>query len=390
MMATIKFCSRALYNISSRGLPHCSLLTAPSLLQITNILGNTRSIAPLHTSQPRCAGDRQSEFQPSRVQKSSLVLSKNLFDEARQEDANKETFKKAVAKFTEYDKRRRGHVQFIETALRHMKDFKVEKEVDAYNAVLNTFPKGKFVPENLIQSIYNHFPEQQICAIKVLQMMEDNTVLPNNETKEILISVFGKRAHPVKKYQRMMYWFPKFRNINPFPLPKEIPNDPVKLSELGLKRIAEYEAKFKVFYLNGSSAESENPNFIANIQSPEQQELLAEHNPIRPLYVEGAFHLWLRSTKMTYFVLRGDPFAVYEDELKTEDAPQAHAEGPVFAMCMTNENSQETLHTWLQKLQEENPNLARIPVIFNLFKLSDTKDTIESLPTNDRHLLGET
>ena len=72
------------------------------------------------------------------------------------------------------------------------------------------------------------------------------------------------------------------------------------------------------FQLNGSSAESENPNFIANIQSPEQQELLAEHNPIRPLYVEGAFHLWLRSTKMTYFVLRGDPFAVDEDELKTE------------------------------------------------------------------------
>ena len=77
-----------------------------------------------------------------------------------------------------------------------------------------------------------------------------SAVLPNNETKEILISVFGKRAHPVKKYQRMMYWFPKFRYINPFPLPKEIPNDPVKLSELGLKRIAEYEAKFKVFYVS--------------------------------------------------------------------------------------------------------------------------------------------
>ncbi len=93
---------------------------------------------------------------------------------------------------------------------------------------------------------------------------------------------------------------------------------------------------------------------------------------------------------MTYFVLRGDPYALDEEETQIEDAPQAHAEGPVFAMCMTNENSQETLQSWLQKLQEENPNLARIPVIFNLFKLGETKDTVESLPTDDRHLLGET
>ena len=94
-----------------------------------------------------------------------------------------------MAKFTEYDKRRRGHVQFIETALRHMKDFEVEKEVDAYNAVLNMFPKGKFVPENLIQSIYNHFPEQQICAIKVLQMMEDNSKHKNLNLSFIKIIV---------------------------------------------------------------------------------------------------------------------------------------------------------------------------------------------------------
>ena len=56
-----------------------------------------------------------------------------------------------------------------------MKHFKVEKDVDAYNALLNVFPKGKYVPENIIQTIYNHYPEQQVCAIKVLQMMEDNS-----------------------------------------------------------------------------------------------------------------------------------------------------------------------------------------------------------------------
>ncbi|XP_022089397.1 evolutionarily conserved signaling intermediate in Toll pathway, mitochondrial-like [Acanthaster planci] len=387
-MATIKFLRGALYHLSVSRRPAIHTGVSQPAFQTKCTLGPSFYSAQIHTCPQRYSGIGRGKALPSKLEKSSLVLSKTLFEEASLEEVNKESFKQVVKKFTEFDKRRRGHIQFIETALRYMKYFKVEKDIDAYNALLDIFPKGKYVPENVIQSIYNHYPEQQICAIKVLQLMEDNTVLPNNETKDILISVFGKRAHPVKKYQRLMYWFPKFRNINPFPLPKELPTDPVKLSEIGLKRIAEYEAKLKVFYLNGSNAESENAEFITNVQSAEQQELLSEHPPVRPLYVEGAFHLWLRSTKLTYFVLRGDPFALGDDETLNEDVQQTHAEGPIFAMCMTNNSCQETLQSWIKHLQEDNPHLARIPVIFNLFNLGETTETVGSLPT-ETHLLGE-
>lgn len=45
----------------------------------------------------------------------------------------------------------------------------------------------------------------------------------------------------------------------------------------------------------------------AGAQSPDQQELLARHGPARPVFVEGPFPLWLRSTRLSYYVLRGDP-----------------------------------------------------------------------------------
>lgn len=36
-------------------------------------------------------------------------------------------------------------------------------------------------------------------------------------------------------------------------------------------------------------------------------ELLAQHNPSRPVVVEGPHPLWLRKTCVHYYVLRADP-----------------------------------------------------------------------------------
>lgn len=41
-------------------------------------------------------------------------------------------------------------------------------------------------------------------------------------------------------------------------------------------------------------------------------------------------------------------------------------EGPVFAMCMAGAHDQATLVKWIQGLQETNPTLAQVPVIFRL------------------------
>ena len=138
--------------------------------------GGNRSISsPLHT----CARHNQESDIPrghgiSKVERNALILSKSLFEDASKDKPNKENFKDVIATFTDLDKRRRGHIQFIETALRYMKAFGLEKDVDAYNMILDVFPKGKYVAKNAYQNMFNHYPEQQVCGIKVLQQMEDN------------------------------------------------------------------------------------------------------------------------------------------------------------------------------------------------------------------------
>ncbi|XP_071813185.1 evolutionarily conserved signaling intermediate in Toll pathway, mitochondrial-like [Apostichopus japonicus] len=347
----------------------------------------------LHTStilsQEDATGSKQQQQQEeshlSAESKRTLSLSRNLFKEAANKSADKETFYQLIRTFGEVDKRRRGHLQFIETALKYMPHFNVEKDINAYNKLLDIFPKGVYVAKNVWQVIFNHFPEQQTVALKVLQKLEDNKIMPNNETKKLLLDVFGRQSHPVKKYQRIMYWFPKFRNINPFPLPFELPSDPVLLSELGLKRICEYEAELTVVKEFDDSSSDTNANeFLTSSQSPEQKDLLSQHPPYRPLFVEGPFNLWLRDIKLGYYVLRSD--AIYlksleGDIVKDEDEEfeadynmrnmkppsEDQLEGSVYAMCMTSNGSQERLNLWIKKLQEDNPHLARLPVIFNLF-----------------------
>ena len=41
-------------------------------------------------------------------------------------------------------------------------------------------------------------------------------------------------------------------------------------------------------------------------------------------------------------------------------------EGPVFAICVAGAHDQATLARWIQGLQETNPGLAQIPVVFRL------------------------
>lgn len=72
--------------------------------------------------------------------------------------------------------------------------------------------------------------------------------MPNMETKVLLVQIFGEKGHPMRKFQRIMYWFPKFKHLNPFPVPLQLPEDPVDLARLSLTRIAnDLDAKVSVY-----------------------------------------------------------------------------------------------------------------------------------------------
>lgn len=63
-------------------------------------------------------------------------------------------------------------------------------------------------------------------------------VMPDAETRFLLLGVFGPRSRPVRKCQRMLYWLPRLRHVDPHPLPPCLPPPGLATARLGLRRIA--------------------------------------------------------------------------------------------------------------------------------------------------------
>ncbi|KAK5876200.1 hypothetical protein CesoFtcFv8_027195 [Champsocephalus esox] len=308
----------------------------------------------------------------------SLVIHDDLFEQVARETKTKATFNKVVEVFIKQDVRRRGHVEFIYAALQKMPEFGVERDLAVYNKLLDVFPK------------------EQECGVQLLEQMEGYGIMPDVDTKVLLIQIFGVKGHPVRKYQRILYWFPKFKHTNPYPIPKNLPEDPVDLARFSLARIADdRDAKVTVYQLPCTditeSGEEITLPHVVGIQSPSQMELLAQHNPSRPVFVEGPFPLWLRDQCVYYYVLRADPVPPEEKVEEPYDPERSLAyplqldldldrdlgdeesfdvedldEGAVFAMCMTSQGDQAVLNQWVSGLQQNNPILGRVPTLFRL------------------------
>lgn len=90
------------------------------------------------------------------------------------EEKNKDSYLDLLHFYKSRDVHRRGHVEFIYAALKHMKEFGVHKDLEAYKKLIDVMPKGKFVAQNVMQAEFQHYPKQQQCLIDLLEQMEIN------------------------------------------------------------------------------------------------------------------------------------------------------------------------------------------------------------------------
>ena len=164
------------------------------------------------------------------------MLSKAVFVDPKQK--NKDTFMGALELFKNGDIRRRGTIEFISAALKHMKDFGVERDLEVYKSLMDVMPKNEYVPRNQLQAGFFHYPRQQDCLLNVLEQMSENKVRPDRETGELILSITGLDSSPYRKFARMRYWDSKFRNLSPFPLPDEMPDDSMQLAQLAIQQIS--------------------------------------------------------------------------------------------------------------------------------------------------------
>lgn len=116
--------------------------------------------------------DSSQNFDFNNLQSDSSLMIRSKFEQLT--NKNRDSFLSMVHLFVDRDKYRRHHVEFIYAALKHMKEFGVERDLEVYKNILDVMPKGKFIATNLFQAEFMHYPKQQECAIFLLDQMEYN------------------------------------------------------------------------------------------------------------------------------------------------------------------------------------------------------------------------
>ncbi|GLV45109.1 ECSIT [Carabus blaptoides fortunei] len=285
-----------------------------------------------------------------------------------------------------------------------MESFSVHKDLEVYKSLIDVLPKGKFIPTNIFQAEFMHYPKQQQCAIDLLQQMEDNGVMPDLEMEDMLVNIFGRRGYPLRKYWRMMYWMPKFKNLSPWPLPKILPNDSLELAKIAIARMASVDLQTEItVYQSADIAESIDDTWIVSAQSPTQRELLERHNVQKPVYVEGSFRIWLQNASVNYFILRTDnndivkslvedPDDVSHIKVPSFEIPQAESvvskvptlheqeDGIILAICATGTSSRDSLLSWVRHLEKTgNHILSKAPVVFSVQSPATTDIPVSTL-----------
>ncbi|ODM95421.1 Evolutionarily conserved signaling intermediate in Toll pathway, mitochondrial [Orchesella cincta] len=349
--------------------------------------------------------EERHEYHKQRAERSvnKALMKTDMFDNMKEK--NKENFLFAVELFEERDVHLRGHVEFIYAALKEMKKFGVHRDLETYKKIIDIFPKGKMIQTNMFQVEFMHYPKQQQCAIDVLEQMEDNSVIPDTEVQQMLTNIFGSWSFPMRKASRMLYWMPKFKHLSPWRLPENLPDNTIELAKIAVERMTSVDLNTKITIYDCAELEDAyDITWIVSGQSPEQQKLIESHPAERPIFVEGAFRLWLKDVCMNYFILRAEPkprvdskkdldevgdiHTVYEEEFidALETVPTVHEQedGVILGVCCTGSSSRDSVVSWIRFLEQTNPRLGKdISVLFTLKSPIGPTDDLEILAYRD-------
>lgn len=136
-------------------------------------LAVSRALCTAHKENPKEPEDeqRKKEDMHDHFMKRALIL-RGSFENVQNKD--KANYIDMIRVFTDKDHHRRNHVEFIYAALKNMEEFGVHKDLQVYKALIDVMPKGKFIPQNIYQAEFQHYPKQQQCIIDLLEQMEDN------------------------------------------------------------------------------------------------------------------------------------------------------------------------------------------------------------------------
>ncbi|KAI3411933.1 hypothetical protein GPALN_001991 [Globodera pallida] len=338
------------------------------------------------------------------------IIWKESFRKVPRDEKTKEAFLKQIELFHKTRGRRGvGQVEFIEAALKHLQAYNLHKDLDIYKALMDVLPKGDLIPKRVIQRMFWHFPQQQACAIELMDMMEWHSVQPDKEMHDLVASIFGKWNYATRKAKRQLYWLPKLRHTNKYLDRRVVENkklEEVELAQIALRMMCRDAgtqiSSFKAYYAEQGH---EHHNWIVSGQSPLQKRLIANLPEQCTCHVDGPSRVWVQEHMLNYVVL-SSAATVERDEEITELSVASHkmftaedlhkrlwegqsdfranlhqqSDQTILAMAIFGVNSNDYASAWLNHLQEDNPQISRLSV---LIRLKELRRSLEKVNTEE-------
>ncbi|MFH4978772.1 hypothetical protein AB6A40_005481 [Gnathostoma spinigerum] len=364
------------------------MLVRPSLL--SSFLAHSSSFSSANLFVPRHLTFFYRRQYATESKDDHLVHIGQQFEAVSEEERCKKTFLMTVAAFKRNAAKTRGHVEFINTALKYLKPYGVHKDLDVYKALLDVFPKGVMIPRSTFQRISLHYPMQQNCCIKVLDQMEWYGVHPDKEINDIVINAFGDWNFATKKIKRMLYWMPKLRFTNKYLDPRRVDGrnlSDVDLASVALQMMAR-DLGSSLSYAKVKDKPGEIDGWIVSAQSVLQERMVEKLKVGTTVYVDGPERVYVRDRTVFYFTLTTDPVegvSEFCDETTTqkelEDWQEAWLNGEKFRKERNiNEQRDETIlalavfsnfskpfaTAWINHLQKKNERLKDVRILFRI------------------------
>ncbi|CAI5448542.1 unnamed protein product [Caenorhabditis angaria] len=320
-------------------------------------------------------------FSRSLTTRNELVHVQKHFEGVEPEKRDRESFLAAVAQFKE--KRGRTHVEFINTALKYMKDYGVHKDLETYKTLLDIFPKGKMIPQTAFQKIFLHYPMQQNCCVKVLDEMEWHGVQPDKEIHDIVVNAFGEWNFATKKVKRMLYWMPKLKHSNKYLDRRHVEGkslSPSELAGIALKMMSRDPAAAISLLKLPEDA------WMVTSQSLSQQKLIEDLKTGDEIFVDRST-VYVQDNKIDYIILSGPPKLPPLEEFKKEEMDENYENWfedwkkrrtearrsiheqdfeIIYALGALYKNDNTTAFRWIENLQKTNKNLETLRIRLRL------------------------
>lgn len=320
----------------------------------------------------------------------------------------KENFLRIIEQYKSKLRTDTAYDHFIKTALKYMEDFGVHKDLEAYKKLIDVLPKGRYITRNKFQVMFDHYPAPQQLIMDLLSQMEHFKVIPDREVEQMLLLIFGKYTHPIKKYWRMMYWMPKFKYANPWQITDLALRDPKELAKLTMQKITHIDPRTIITtFQTKELSDSTEDTWIVSAMSPLQEDLLSVLPTTETLFIEGPFQVYYDTQMVDYFVLRGYPIEreiidVDPDDISNIEIPYHNLrkrgvpptsfeqnDATYYASCVTGTSTKESVVSWMRFLQQKNPKLKDIPVVFKIrtppgdaLKLKEPETSLEIKKTS--------